>query len=213
MDANRALVSKLVNSGRTSYLDEAMEAGVTAQRLGEFYEDCAAVFSFVQAHLAQYGRMPTVPVVIEAHPKFTFEITEEPWTYVLDRWKLTYARKEAVEFVMDELAPATNDWDRIPDFPEMLRRKADELDAIALGKRRRLTLTESESVVAETVTWFWQYDGVGWIPNDALSVLVGDPGEGKGLFGAWLAAMATGIGVNVGVLGHEDTKGLQRGRL
>jgi hypothetical protein len=82
---------------------------------------------------------------------------------------------------------------------------------------RRLKLTSSSEVKPEVVRWFWM-QGIGWIPSGGLTLVAGDPGEGKGLFSCWIAAQATqgrrGFPrVGVGMLGHEDSKGILKGRL
>ncbi len=123
MDADRALVTKVVWTGRG--LDEILAAGVTPDKL--IHEDLAKVLKFVTVHAEKYGRIPSVPVVVDEFPQVAWEQTDESLDYLIERWKTMYARRLSIEFIREELAPMTNELDKIADFPAMLRRHADQL--------------------------------------------------------------------------------------
>jgi AAA domain len=100
MDAERALISKVVQTGKG--LDVLDAAGVGPahftytdgdgrRRLTE----CGEVLEFVQAHVAKYKRYPKVATVIEKFPDFDFEVSEEPLDYLLDRFLQAVERQAA----------------------------------------------------------------------------------------------------------------------
>ncbi|MBA3735131.1 MAG: AAA family ATPase [Actinobacteria bacterium] len=205
MDAERALLTSIAIFGRG--LDEAVAAGFEPDAL--LHDDCRNALKFIVAHREQFGELPSLRFVLDSVQLGT-ESVDEPLPVLISAWQDAYVRRQTIEFIREQLAPATNDPTK--HLAEMLISKGEELAKFTDGNQQ-LTVTSAADIEPTVVEWFWEAEGVGWIPYDALSVLVGDPGEGKGLFGTWLSAYAIARGVRVGVLSHEDSKGEQVGRL
>lgn len=101
MDAERALVSRLLQSGKG--LDEIHAAGIRTIHFGE--EDCRQVFHFITSYTGNHGKQPPVPTVLEEFPDFNLELREDPLDYLIQRFREEIERR-LIDNLNYELAAA-----------------------------------------------------------------------------------------------------------
>jgi hypothetical protein len=220
MNCQEQMISRLVLAGKVSDLDKILALNIERdQWAGAVYAGNAAVFDFIVEYRDEFGKIPSEKRVLDKFPDFFFDRDLHP----LDDVIAQFHRMRSLNLIKDA---ATERFKRLyeggdpgAELDSLIAELQSTRALVSNGKTgRRLTVTSSEDIQPEVVTWFWSHGGVGWIPDASLVVLAGDPGEGKGLFGCWLCSMATnGLEgfktTRVGILGHEDSKGIQRGRL
>jgi hypothetical protein len=214
---DKIVLTKIILGG-PKRLEEAAAAGVTSGRF--LHDEDGALFAWLVQYAAEHGKTPTMDRVAAEFPKFTEDKRGEndPFSDTLAQFAKSVSRRVVVEGVREIARTTAANGGSIDHVPAMARALADEVEAVKQNGHARLRVTSSEDVEPEVVGWTWKHNGIGWIPSNGLTVLVGDPGEGKGLWGCWVASHAT-LGsrdfpqMRVGILGHEDSLGIQRARL
>lgn len=106
MDAERALVSKMVQGGE---IDKLISRGLTEDHFAD--EDCQEIYRFTQKHTHRYKTPPSMQAVKEKFPDFEFVVTSDATEYLIDKFIEKVKRRLAQQFVM-ELAEAADDPDR-----------------------------------------------------------------------------------------------------
>jgi AAA domain-containing protein len=198
--------------GGPNHLQEAVAAGVTS---GHFlHEEDAALFEWIVRYVGEHSTTPTMDRVGEEFPEFKPDHRgdNDPFSDTLAQFNRSVARRVVVESVR-EIARSTDGGKNVDHVSLLARSLADELDALAKTNGHGSVIW-SDTVEAEVVRWLWE----SWIPRAALSLCIGDPGSGKGLLSTWMLSRATNgrndwPQIRCGVVGHEDSKGLQKGRL
>jgi hypothetical protein len=216
-DNNVLLLTKVVRGG-TKAFDAAVAAGVQSGRF--FVADHELIWKFIVEQKERHGEVPLLETIQKRFPLFFQGDTNESMSVVLENWSANYARVATGQFFSkDSRFRSMLEKESSPhELGEVLSRFATDLSAVGQNGHGRLRVTSSADIKPEVPAWTWEHNGVGIIPANGLTVLVGDPGEGKGLWGCWVASHATrgrrGFPkMKVAVLGHEDALGIQRGRL
>lgn len=122
MDVERALISKIIDTGR---LEDAIAAGV---REDLFYDDeCRDMYRYLSDHMRRYKSRPSVAAVKSDHPDFEWEFHEDALEYLIDKFVVLCKRRLARDMVV-ELAAACDDPERAAnidlDFLEVSRKLA-----------------------------------------------------------------------------------------
>lgn len=211
---DRQVLTRIILGGASKFA-EAEAGGFIPSRLA-FPED-ADLLTYIADQVRNHGEVPTRDQIETKFPKFMLDQSDAQLSSLLEEWGANYARAATQTFLLGDYAPAVRDGASPAEMAEQVRKFADELASVGRNGHARLRVTSSEDIEPDVVRWFWEH-GIGWIPSNSLTMVVGDPGEGKGLFSVWLASCATRGAqnfpkVNVGFLGHEDDPAIQRGRL
>jgi hypothetical protein len=214
-DNNVLLLTKVVRGG-TKAFDAAVAAGVSAGRF--FVDDHEKVWKFIVDQKERHGDVPLLETIQKKFPLFMQGDTNESMSVVLENWSKNYARVATSQFSSDRFKSTLEKQPSPHELGEILSGFAADSSAVGQNGHSRLRVTSSEDVEPEVVGWTWKHNDIGWIPSNGLTVLVGDPGEGKGLWGCWVSSHATRASrdfpeMRVGILGHEDSPGIQRARL
>lgn len=129
MDAERALLSKIAQSGK--HYEHLAADGVNETHFES--EDCAEVWGYIQKHTERYGKQPNVPLIMEHFPDFNFEIVDQPLEYLKDRFVQEIERRLADEFNF-ELAAAVADPKYNGQLADMILEKGRELTNLLPGQ-------------------------------------------------------------------------------
>jgi hypothetical protein len=210
VDAERSLLSKIVQTGKG--LDQVIAAGVSAAD----FDEGADLFRFLVEHAERYdGTIPPYPDIRERFPEYEFAptSTRDDLRFLVDRLMEARDRRLTID-VVTELSHAVNDPRYAGKLGELVLERGNEIVRARASSNRRSSVVWASDVESEIPRWFWK----GWIPAGALTMVMGDPGQGKGFLGCWFTATSTrgrrGFPKSrVGILGHEDSTGILRGRL
>lgn len=122
MDTERALISKLISTGR---LDLAITQGVELAHFAD--EECRDMFDYIVVHYRRYNAPPSIEAIKNDRPKWEFLYPEDPLEYLIDRFIGVVKRRYAQDFAV-ELAQRADDPDSGHDidlqFLEVARKLA-----------------------------------------------------------------------------------------
>jgi hypothetical protein len=206
---DRQVLSKIVLGGASKFA-EAEARGFIPSRLA--FEEDRDLLTYIAEHVRNHGEVPIRDQIETKFPKFVLDHSDAQMSSLLEEWASNFARASAETFILGDLGPATRDGASPAEMAELFRRHADELGSV--GQNGHGSVVWSDTIAPAVVKWLWD----SWIPRAALSLIIGDPGSGKGLASTWMLSRATNgrngwPKVPCGVVGHEDAKDLQVGRL
>lgn len=96
MDVERALISKLISTGR---IEEVVTKGVELVHFAD--EQCRDMFDYIVTHYRRYNAPPSIDAIKADRPKWEFLYPEDPLDYLTDRFigivKRRFAQEAAVE--------------------------------------------------------------------------------------------------------------------
>src|SRR4051794_13033673 len=90
MDAERALVSKMIQSGE---LDLVVSRGIQEDHFAD--EECKEVYEYAIWHTREYGEPPSVTAVKNKFPDFELEVSSDAISYLLDQFIVKVKRRFA----------------------------------------------------------------------------------------------------------------------
>jgi hypothetical protein len=207
---NSLLLTKIIR-GTPKALEAAVAAGVQSGYFG--VEADEKLFKYIVDFAGKHGNPPTMETVKENFPTFLQGDTNEPLSVVLENWSANYVRWSTDAFLRDRYLEAIKRGASPQEIAEILQERAAELGSLGQTNGHG-SVVWSDTIAPAVVKWLWE----SWIPRAALSLIIGDPGSGKGLASTWMLSRATNgrdgwPKVPCGVVGHEDAKDLQVGRL
>jgi replicative DNA helicase len=115
MDAERALITKIAQTGRG--LNEMISDGITEHHFDS--EENSEVWSFMVDHERKYGSMPSYGTIREEFPEFPWILSTDNIKFIRDRFLQARERRLAMEFTT-ELAHAVNDPERAGKLGEYI---------------------------------------------------------------------------------------------
>ena len=111
MDAERALVSKIAQSGE---INKVISRGIDSAHFVEGddpKDDCGKVFEHIVSHTRRYKTPPSMQAVKEKFPRFEFVLTSDAIDYLMDRFITNVKRRMAKEMLL-ELGDVSDDHDQ-----------------------------------------------------------------------------------------------------
>jgi hypothetical protein len=204
------VLTKIILGGASKFA-EAEAGGFIPSRLA-FPED-KDLLAYIAQQVRDHGEVPTKDQIEQRYPKFMLDHSDAQLSSLLEEWAANFARASTGTFFQGDYAQAVKAGASPERMAELVRRYADELASV--GKTNgHGSVVWSDTIAPAVVKWLWE----SWIPRAALSLCIGDPGSGKGLLSTWMLSRATHgrngwPKVRCGVVGHEDAKDLQVGRL
>ncbi len=124
MDLERALLSKIISTGR---IEDVVTKGVEADHFAD--EECRDVYVYITSYARKYKEAPTKEAIEEEKPGFEFLHVESPLEFIIDRLRVQIRKRAAQDFVVD-LAEAVDDKDKSETIELQFLEAARELAQI-----------------------------------------------------------------------------------
>ena len=121
MDAERGLISKIIQSGD---LDTAIARGIELDHFAD--EECEEIYDFLLDHWRKYKSTATAKVVRKEFPDFKVAVDRNTLPYFIDQFVTTVKEREAIDLVRD--------FHEALEDPEQI----NEIELVALEMARKL---------------------------------------------------------------------------
>ena len=105
MDVERALISKLISTGR---MDAAITQGIGLEHFAD--EQCREMYDYLLDHMRRYSAPPSIEAIKDDRPKWEFLYPDDSLEYLIDKFVGVVKRRFAQDFAV-ELAQRADDPD------------------------------------------------------------------------------------------------------